>query len=195
MDRFRIAIFASGTGTNAEAIIKHLKNHPAIAVAMLLSNNDRAFALERAKNLNVKTKTFTREQFRESDDVVHWLKEFQITHIVLAGFLWIIPKNLVEAFPGKIINIHPALLPKFGGKGMYGSKVHEAVKLSGDLQTGITIHEVNDQYDEGRILFQATCKVSENDSPGQIANKVHELEHAHYPQVIEDWILNSPTSK
>jgi phosphoribosylglycinamide formyltransferase 1 len=195
MDRFRIAIFASGTGTNAEAIIKHLKNHPAIAVAMLLSNNDRAFALERAKNLNVKTKTFTREQFRESDDVVHWLKEFQITHIVLAGFLWLIPKNLVEAFPGKIINIHPALLPKFGGKGMYGSKVHEAVKLSGDLQTGITIHEVNDQYDEGRILFQATCKVSENDSPGQIANKVHELEHAHYPQVIEDWILNSPTSK
>jgi phosphoribosylglycinamide formyltransferase 1 len=195
MKRFRIAIFASGNGTNAEAIIAYFKKHPTIEVTMLLSNNPQAFALQRAKNLSIEARSFTRGQFRESDEVIQWLMESQITHIVLAGFLWLIPKNLVEVFPGKIINIHPALLPKFGGKGMYGSKVHEAVKLSGDLQTGITIHEVNDQYDEGRILFQATCKVSEFDSPGEIANKVHELEHAHYPQVIEDWILNSPTSK
>jgi phosphoribosylglycinamide formyltransferase 1 len=194
MDRFRIAIFASGTGTNAEAIIKYFKSHTAIEVIMLLSNNDQALALQRAKNLSVETRSFTREQFRESDVIINWLKEFQITHIVLAGFLWLIPKNLIQSFPGKIINIHPALLPKFGGKGMYGSKVHEAVKLSGDLQTGITIHEVNDQYDEGQILFQTTCEVSANDSPEEIAHKVHQLEHAHYPQVIENWILKRATS-
>jgi phosphoribosylglycinamide formyltransferase-1 len=195
MNTFRIAIFASGNGTNAEAIINYFKSHRAIKVVLLLSNNEQAFALQRAKNLNVAAKTFTRQQFRESDEVINWLREFEVSHIVLAGFLWLIPKNLIERFPRRIINIHPALLPKFGGKGMYGLKVHEAVKASGDLQTGITIHEVNDQYDEGKILFQAACEVSPGHFPEDIANQVHELEHLHYPRVIENWILENSTSE
>jgi phosphoribosylglycinamide formyltransferase-1 len=195
MNTFRIAIFASGNGTNAEAIINYFKSHRAIKVVLLLSNNEQAFALQRVKNLNVAAKTFTRQQFRESDEVINWLREFEVSHIVLAGFLWLIPKNLIERFPRRIINIHPALLPKFGGKGMYGLKVHEAVKASGDLQTGITIHEVNDQYDEGKILFQAACEVSPGHFPEDIANQVHELEHLHYPRVIENWILENSTSE
>jgi phosphoribosylglycinamide formyltransferase-1 len=195
MNRFRIAIFASGKGTNAEAIINYFRNHSLVEVKMLLSNNPQALALQRAKDLNIEAKSFTREQFRESDEVIHWLNESEITHIVLAGFLWLIPKNLIEKFPMKIVNIHPALLPKFGGKGMYGLNVHEAVKRSGEEQTGITIHEVNDQYDEGKILFQATCSISEMDRPQDIADKVHQLEYDHYPQVIENWLLEKSTLK
>jgi phosphoribosylglycinamide formyltransferase-1 len=194
MSQYRIAIFASGKGTNAEAIIRHFQSHPLIEVSMLLSNNEQAFALKRAEDLNVATKFFTREQF-QNGDVIKWLTDFQITHLVLAGFLWLIPKNFVEAFPEKIVNIHPALLPKFAGKGMYGIKVHEAVKLSGDLKTGITIHEVNDQYDEGKTLFQKSCDVSATDSPHDIADKVHQLEYDYYPQVIENWILGKSILK
>lgn len=185
----RLAIFASGSGTNAEEIFKFFRNHQQISVAGLLSNNSEAYALVRAANHGVPTMVFNRKQFRETDEVVNWLKEKQITHVVLAGFLWLIPENLIRTFPGKIINIHPALLPRFGGKGMYGMKVHEAVKAAGETETGITIHEVNEQYDEGRILFKAICPVMLDDTPEVIANKVHQLEYAWYPKVIENWAL------
>jgi phosphoribosylglycinamide formyltransferase-1 len=184
----RIAIFASGSGTNAEEIFKHFHNHSSVEVVMLLSNNSQAFALERAKKFGVATKVFARTIFRESEEVLKWLKEKNVTHIVLAGFMWLVPDYLIKAFPGKIINIHPALLPKFGGKGMYGMHVHEAVKAAGEIETGITIHEVNEQYDKGKILFQSKCEVRKSDTPEQIAKKVHELEYANYSQVIEEWI-------
>jgi phosphoribosylglycinamide formyltransferase-1 len=184
----RIAIFASGSGTNAEEIFKHFQHHPTIEVVLLLSNNPQAFALERAKKFNIPSKVFTRSEFRESEEVLIWLQKRSITHIVLAGFMWLVPDYLVKSYPHRIINIHPALLPKFGGKGMYGMRVHEAVKAAGEKETGITIHEVNERYDEGKILFQATCTVGQEDTPEQIAEKVHALEYAHYPGVIEEWI-------
>lgn len=187
-NKARIAIFASGSGTNAEEIFNYFQGHPFIEIVLLLSNNPKAYALVRAKKYDVATKIFSKNQFRESEEVVNWLKQSGITHIVLAGFLWLIPKNLIKAFASRIINIHPALLPKFGGKGMYGMKVHEAVKAAGEKETGITIHEVNEHYDQGRILFQATCEVLSSDTPEQIADRIHRLEYAHYPKVIEQWI-------
>ncbi|MGE0590712.1 MAG: phosphoribosylglycinamide formyltransferase, partial [Cyclobacteriaceae bacterium] len=155
---------------------------------LLLSNNAEAYALKRAAKANVPAKVFSRQEFREGI-VLHWLKEAEITHIVLAGFLWLIPKELISAYPNRIINIHPALLPKYGGKGMYGSKVHEAVKAAEDKETGITIHLVNEKYDEGKILFQTSVAINSTDTADEIANKVHQLEYAHYPEVIEKWIL------
>jgi phosphoribosylglycinamide formyltransferase-1 len=191
MKPHRIAVFASGSGTNAEEIFKFFKDHQKISVVALLSNNPEAYALVRARNYGVPTYVFNRKQFRETDEVVRWLKDREVTHIVLAGFLWLIPENLIRAYPGKIINIHPALLPKFGGKGMYGMRVHEAVKAAGETETGITVHEVNEHYDEGRILFKAICPVIPEDTPEAIANKVHQLEYAWYPKVIENWVLES----
>jgi phosphoribosylglycinamide formyltransferase 1 len=185
---FRIAIFASGGGTNAEAIIKHFKDHPLIKVALVLSNNPNAFVLERAKKFTIPTRVFSRDEFGH---VADRLKEYEITHIVLAGFLWLIPVSLIKAFPNKIINIHPALLPKFGGKGMYGMKIHERVRTLNETETGITVHLINEKYDEGPILFQGRCDVSGTDSPQEIANKVHQLEYVHYPVVIEKWILGT----
>jgi len=190
MKKYRIAIFASGSGTNAEEIMKRFQHHTSIEVVLLLSNNFQAYALERAKKFNVPSKVFNRSIFRESEEVLTWLREKNVTHIVLAGFMWLVPDYLIKAFSGKIINIHPALLPKFGGKGMYGMHVHEAVKAAGERETGITIHEVNEQYDEGKILFQATSRVDKTNTSEQIAQKVHALEYEHYPRVIEEWILN-----
>jgi phosphoribosylglycinamide formyltransferase-1 len=187
----RIAIFASGSGTNAEAIFKYFRNHHSIEVVLLLSNNPNAFALERAKKFSIPSRVFTKEQFRSSDAVLNWLREYKVTHIALAGFLWIIPQNLLQVFSDRIINIHPALLPKFGGKGMYGMKVHEQVKSTGAIETGITIHLVNEQYDAGKIVFQAKSPVDPNETPELIAANVHKLEHAHYPRVIEEWIMAS----
>jgi phosphoribosylglycinamide formyltransferase-1 len=187
--KFRLAIFASGSGTNAEAIMTYFQYHSQIQVAILLSNNPAAFALERAKKFHVPTRVFDKQQFRESEDVLRWLKEFEITHIVLAGFLWLLPESLIQSFPDKIINIHPSLLPKFGGKGMYGMKVHEAVKDAGENESGITIHLVNAQYDDGKILHQSSCIISSKDSPAEIAAKVYELEYANYPRTIEEWVL------
>ncbi|MBL7850297.1 MAG: phosphoribosylglycinamide formyltransferase [Cyclobacteriaceae bacterium] len=191
--RVRLALFASGNGTNAEAIMNHFRHHPEVEVILLLSNNPEAFALERAKKFQVKTSVFTRQEFRDGH-VLQQLKEAGATHIVLAGFLWLIPAELISAFRDHIVNIHPALLPKFGGKGMYGSRVHEAVKAAGDTQTGITIHLVNERYDEGRILFQAECEVLSSDTPDTIAAKVHALEYKHYPTVIEQWCLRRQPS-
>ena len=184
----RIAIFASGSGTNAEEIIKYFQHHPFIEIALLLSNNPDASVLQKAKKYNVTAKVFSKSQFVDSNEVVNWLKESGVTHVVLAGFLWLIPSNLIRSYAPRIINIHPALLPKFGGKGMYGTKVHEAVKAHGEKETGITIHEVNEHYDEGKTLFQTSCEVSSSDTPQQIAEKVHQLEYANYPRVIEQWI-------
>lgn len=187
---FRIAIFASGSGTNAEEIFKHFKNHPRIEVVLLLSNKPDAYALKRAENHNIETLVFNRQQFTDGNAIIDALKKANATHIVLAGFLWLIPEYLLTTFPDRIINIHPALLPKYGGKGMYGSRVHEAVKAAGDLVTGITIHLVNSNYDEGKILFQGKCDLTNDHSPEEIAACVHKLEYEHYPRVIEEWILD-----
>ena len=189
MKPHRIAIFASGSGSNAEEIISYFQYHPAIEVKLLLSNNANAQALQRAEKFKIKAKTFNKTQFRESREVLHWLKEENITHVVLAGFMWLVPDYLTQHYSGKIVNIHPALLPKFGGKGMYGMFVHEAVKAAAESETGITIHEVNEHYDEGNVIFQATCGVDETDTPQNIALKVQKLEHLHYAKVIERWIL------
>ncbi len=158
---------------------------------MLLSNSPEAYALKRAEKFNVPTAVFTRKDYKESQVVLEWLQQKQVTHVVLAGFLWLVPAYLTDAFPDRIINIHPSLLPKFGGKGMYGMKVHEAVKEQGEIATGITIHLVNEHYDEGRVIFQASWPVGPQDTPETIAQQVHRLEYAHYPRVIEEWILGS----
>ena len=185
-----LAIFASGNGTNAEAIIQYFQHHPSIKVSLLVSNNSEAKAIERANRLGVETNIFTKNQFRESDEIINALGKYNISHIILAGFLLQIPPDLIYAFPKRIINIHPSLLPKFGGKGMYGMKVHEAVKVAEETETGITIHEVNEEYDEGKIIFRASCHVEKTDSPENIAQKIHQLEHEHYPKVIEQWIIS-----
>jgi phosphoribosylglycinamide formyltransferase-1 len=187
----RIAIFASGSGTNAEEIMKHFQQHPSASVVILLSNNPEAYALKRAEKFGVPSRVFTKPQWRDCEVVMEWLAEKNVTHIVLAGFLWLVPAYLIKAYPGKILNIHPALLPKFGGKGMYGMKVHETVKSLGETETGITIHVVNEIYDEGEILFQAKCSVDPNDTPVSIAQKVHQLEYQHFAKVIEQWIAKT----
>jgi phosphoribosylglycinamide formyltransferase 1 len=191
--KFRVAIFASGNGTNAEAIIKHFQHHLSITIALVLSNNKEANVLVRAAKLNVPTFTFNKLEFKDSVRVLSKLQTQEITHIVLAGFMWLVPSYLVMAYPTKIINIHPALLPKYGGKGMYGASVHEAVKTNNESMTGITIHLVNEHYDEGKILLQKSCHVLPSDSPEDIANKVHTLEHEWYPRQIEEWIVGSDT--
>jgi phosphoribosylglycinamide formyltransferase-1 len=189
--QIRLAIFASGSGTNAEQIFRHFKNHGNIHAVVLLSNNSGAFALTRAENYGIKTFVFNRGQFGDGT-VLAELRKNGVTHIVLAGFLWLIPPDLLKEYPGKIINIHPSLLPAFGGKGMYGMKVHQAVKTSGTAETGITIHEVNEKYDEGRIIFQKAVGVDDHDDPEAIAAKVHALEHQYFPEVIESWVRNKP---
>jgi phosphoribosylglycinamide formyltransferase 1 len=188
MTKARIAILASGSGTNAEEIIKHFNGHSSVTVSLVLSNNPQAFVLERAKKFKIPFGTFGRQEFKEAPGILPMLYENKITHIVLAGFLWLIPDYLITAYPEKIINIHPALLPKYGGKGMYGSKVHEAVRAANEVETGITIHVVNEHYDEGRILFQASCGIGKNFTPDDIAKCVHQLEYTHYPRVIDKWI-------
>jgi len=185
----RIVLFASGSGTNAEEIFNYFKNHPAIEIVGLVSNNAQAFALQRAKNHGVPTLVFDRKQFKETTIVLEWLQQHEATHLVLAGFMWLVPAYLIQAFPHHIVNIHPALLPKFGGKGMYGMHVHEVVKAANEKLTGITIHLVNEHYDEGKILFQASCDILESDTAEDIATRVHALEYRHYPPTIERWIL------
>lgn len=183
-----IAIFASGDGSNAQRIIDHFRTSKKARVSLVVSNNPSAFVLERAKNEKIPTFLINRERFWGSNEVVDHLKARNIDLVVLAGFLWLIPQNLIKAFPNRIINIHPALLPKYGGKGMYGLNVHRAVCQAGEKETGITIHYVNEHYDSGKIILQERCKVEEGDTPEQISAKVRELEHRHYPGVIEQVI-------
>jgi phosphoribosylglycinamide formyltransferase-1 len=188
MNKRKIAIFASGSGTNAQRIIEYFSRNPQITVYLVLSNKPDAYVLERAKILNVPSVVFNRHSFYETDEITGLLKKDGIDLIVLAGFLWLIPLNLIRAYPGRIINIHPALLPKYGGKGMYGARVHEAVIQSGDKESGISIHYVNEKYDEGSIIFQAKCEVMQNDTPDTLSQRIHQLEYKHYPEIIEKLI-------
>lgn len=185
----KIAIFASGSGTNAENIATYFAGRNDINVSYILSNKSDAFVLERAKKLGIPTLVFNRQEFYETNHILRFLKRESISWIILAGFLWLIPEYLIDGYPGRIINIHPALLPKYGGKGMYGGKVHRTVLESGDKESGISIHYVNKEYDKGDIIFQARCKVDDSDTPETLAARVHKLEYAHFPKVIEKLIL------
>jgi len=181
-----LAIFASGTGTNARKIIEHFQAHEDVTIKLVVSNKAKAPVLEMAAEQGVATYVVSRKAFYESEEVLEKLRVEGIDFIVLAGFMWLVPEYLVDAFPNKIINIHPALLPKYGGKGMYGMHVHRAVKAAGETESGITIHYVNPRYDEGQIIFQASCTLLPTDEPEDIARKVQQLEHKHFPKVIEE---------
>jgi phosphoribosylglycinamide formyltransferase-1 len=183
--KINVAIFASGTGTNAQAIIDYFEPKPFVDIVRIYSNNASAKVLERALNHQIPTTLFDRAQFYHSDLVLKQLEADQTDLIVLAGFMWLIPSSLVDHFPDRIVNIHPALLPKYGGKGMFGHHVHEAVIANKEHESGITIHLVNERYDEGNILFQATCPVLSEDSADDLANRIHTLEHQHFPIQIE----------
>ena len=181
----KIAIFASGGGSNALKIIEHFANNETIEVALIISNKSKAGVLEKAKNHNIPSLIINRTSFRETEDLLAEFQSRSIDFIVLAGFLWLIPTYLVDAFPNRIVNIHPALLPKYGGKGMYGMNVHRAVHAAKEPFSGMTIHFVNARYDEGNIIFQAQCKLLEQDSPEVISQKVLALEHQYFPKIIE----------
>jgi phosphoribosylglycinamide formyltransferase-1 len=185
----RIVIFASGSGSNAENLINYFNDKGLASVVLVLTNNPQAKVLERAKRLNVSTIAFNRMAFIETDDVLNILKASKPDLIILAGFLWKFPEKILNAFPNKVINIHPALLPKYGGKGMYGMHVHEAVVKNNEIETGISIHYVNEHYDEGAIIFQAKCKVDHNDSAQDVADKIHELEMEHFPKVVQSLLF------
>lgn len=180
-----IAIFASGSGTNAENIIRYFTNSKTIKIAVVLSNNRNVGVHERVNKLGVPSFVFSREEFVEGTPIREKLAEYDVDFIILAGFMNKIAEPLLRAFPDRIINIHPALLPKYGGKGMFGMHVHEAVVAAGEKESGITIHYINENYDEGAVIFQATCPVVATDTPEDVATKVHALEYQHYPKVIE----------
>lgn len=187
----RLAIFASGTGSNAEQIIRHFKSSSLATTALVVSNKQEAGVLQIARAENIPTLVIEKERFFRGDGYVPALREAGIDLVVLAGFLWKVPGQLIAAYPRKIVNIHPALLPKYGGKGMYGLFVHQAVKAAGDMESGITIHYVDEHYDHGDVIFQTTCSLSAGDDPAAIARKVLQLEHRWYPQVIEQLLKNS----
>ncbi len=165
--------------------MEHFKKHPDAEVAIILSNNPNAYVIQRADNFEVPSHIFDRFDFYQTDNIVALLKKMEIDIIVLAGFLWLIPDNLLKAFPNKIINIHPALLPKYGGKGMYGDRVHNAILANGEAESGITIHFVNEHFDEGEIIYQARFKIEKDDDVEMIKFKGRQLEHLHYPKVVE----------
>lgn len=187
----KIAILASGSGSNAEQITNFCEINQSfnIRVDLILTNNSDAFVIERAKRLAIDYSVFDRASFSKSNEVVSLLMNRGIDYVILAGFLWLVPQNLIDAFPDRIINIHPALLPKYGGKGMYGSHVHSAVVENGEFETGITIHLVDEHYDNGKILSQEKCKVDPLDTAEMVADKIHLLEKKFFPQVIVDHIL------
>jgi len=187
-----IAIFASGTGTNAENIIKYFSNKNSAQVSLVLSNRCQAAVLKRAEALNVKSVFFDRNDFYGSRNVLDLLISNDIDFIVLAGFLWLVPENIIEKFQGRIVNIHPALLPSYGGSGMYGDAVHKAVIKARERISGISVHYVNQRYDEGDIIFQAQCEVDPSDTPDTLAAKVHALEYLHFPKIIEELIWALP---
>jgi phosphoribosylglycinamide formyltransferase 1 len=180
-----LAIFASGTGSNAKKIVEHFKHNPNISVSLIVSNKADAPVLDMARANGIPILVIDRPFFYHTEDILKKFNNFSIDFVVLAGFLWLVPSYLVQAFGNRMVNIHPALLPKYGGKGMYGMKVHEAVKAAGETETGITIHYVNERYDEGDAIFQAKCQLTPDDTPEDIAQKIHALEHRHFPQVIE----------
>ncbi|MDI9363985.1 MAG: phosphoribosylglycinamide formyltransferase [Flavobacterium sp.] len=186
-----IAIFASGAGSNAAKIIEHLQNNQHIQVALIVCNKPQAGVLNIAKANNIETLLIEKDQFFRGDAYINVLNTKNINFIVLAGFLWKVPAALIKAYPNKIINIHPALLPKYGGKGMYGHFVHEAVVANGETESGITIHYVNENFDEGKHIFQASCAVSKADTPATVAAKIQQLEHQHFSRVVEEVVLTA----
>lgn len=181
----RIAIFASGTGTNAEKIMEYFVVRPHVEVALVVSNRADAGVLARAAKHGVPSLVIDKGVFCESEYMLKKLDQYGIDFVVLAGFLWLVPKYLVDAYRGRMVNVHPALLPRYGGKGMYGMRVHRAVVAAGEKETGITIHYVDECYDEGDIIFQARCSVAPTDTPEMVARKVQALEHKYYPWVID----------
>lgn len=191
MCQINIAIFASGSGTNAENLIKFFSQSKSIKVALVLSNKNDAYVLERARNLNVPTYTFSPYELTDTSLVDNRLNELKIDAIVLAGFLLKIPDRLLTKFPDRIINIHPALLPNYGGKGMYGLKVHTAVIDAGESESGITIHLVDGKYDNGKTLFQAKCKVDSGETPESLAMKIHDLEYRFFPEIVNEFLLDT----
>lgn len=188
----QIAIFASGTGSNARKIIEYFADHPSIKVSLVVSNRKSAPVLEMAAENGVATLVISRNSFYETEDILKALATIEM--VVLAGFLWLIPSYLVKAFPQRIVNIHPALLPKYGGKGMYGMNVHRAVSEAGDPESGMTIHYVNEEYDEGQIIFQASCPLISGEAAENIAQKVLSLEHQYFAPVIEQLLTKNDRS-
>ncbi|WMI66787.1 phosphoribosylglycinamide formyltransferase [Aestuariibaculum sp. YM273] len=182
----RIVIFASGSGSNAENLVEYFNNNDVASVVQILTNNPQAKVLDRAKRLKVSALSFNKIALTETNDVLNLLNATKPDLIVLAGFLWKFPEAIINEYPNKVINVHPALLPKFGGKGMYGMNVHKAVVDNKETETGITIHYVNENYDEGAIIFQAKCDVTPTDTAEDVAAKIHELEMEHFPKVVED---------
>lgn len=185
-----IVIFASGSGSNAQRLLEYFEHHPDIRVAALFSNNPNAYALKRAETYHVPALLFSRDDFYKSDQVLEQIQQFKPDLIVLAGFLWLVPHNLLQAFPNRIINIHPALLPQYGGKGMHGQHVHTAVVQAGEKESGITIHYINEEYDKGAFIRQERCPVLPDDTPEALAARVLQLEHQHLPQVVEQLLTN-----
>ena len=182
----RIVIFASGSGTNAENLIKYFRDNGNVSVIQVLTNNPHAKVLERCKTLQVSALSFNKIALTKTNDVLNILKASNPDLIVLAGFLWKFPEFILNEYQNKVINVHPALLPKYGGKGMYGMHVHEAVVANNETETGITIHYVNEHYDEGAIIFQAKCVVAPTDTAEDVAAKIHELEMEHFPKIVEE---------
>ncbi len=185
----RVAIFASGAGSNAAKIIEYFSTSSIVQIALIVSNKPNAGVLNIANKYAIPSLLIDKEQFFRGDAYVEQLKKSEINFIVLAGFLWKVPEKLIQSFPNAIVNIHPALLPNYGGKGMYGSLVHEAVIANKEKESGITIHYVNEHFDEGEHIFKATCTVDEHETPESLANKIHELEYAHFARVIEEVIV------
>lgn len=191
MTKKRLSIFASGSGSNAEKFFEHFQNHPQIEIVSVFTNNKSAGVIERATRYGIQHHVYNRTFWETGEEIIEILKEEKIDFIVLAGFMLLIPEPLVKVFSNRIFNIHPALLPKFGGQGMYGSNVHKAVKAAGETESGLTIHFVNEQYDEGKIIFQEKCSLEPTDSAEDIAAKVLKLEHKNYPKVVEQEVLKS----
>lgn len=188
---WRLAIFASGSGTNAQNIIEHFNKSFDQKIVLVATNNPEAYVIERAKHLGVPYMVFTHTDLKENK-VLGILQEYAVDFIVLAGFLWLVPPEILRSYPNRIVNIHPALLPEYGGKGMYGHHVHEAVIKNHEKESGITIHYVNEEYDSGDIIFQARCPVLPEDTSDSLARRVHQLEYKYYPQIIEDLLANLP---
>lgn len=185
----KIAIFASGSGTNAECIARYFSEKTGVDVCLVLSNKKNAGVLDRAEKMGIKTKVFSREIFYKTNKIIDLLQESEIDLIVLAGFLWLVPENILQKFPNRILNIHPALLPEYGGKGMFGHHVHKAVISNGERKSGITIHFVNEKYDDGQIIFQKELDVLPDDTPDSLASRIHKIEHQYFPKVIEEVLM------
>ena len=189
-----ICIFASGNGSNTEAIISYFANTSIVRVGLIVSSRPDAHVLQRALNHQIPSLVLDKHGFRKTHKLLDDLNKHSIEFIVLAGFMWLVPLYLINAYPNKIINIHPALLPKYGGKGMYGSHVHEAVIAAGDKESGITVHYVNENYDEGAIIARELCAINNEDTSDTLAEKIHHLEHKHFPRIIEEVIMGSVVS-